>query len=116
MKKLVVAGALALAAAACGKKSGAGTLDDRALMDLQKDVMGAKFEDAVAATEKLLGPARAKDAVDWEYAVLQGDTCFHFGLMKGDDGTVHGVQNGSFKNNEGMFADCEKLAKSPPAK
>ena len=113
--------AVCVAAAACGKGGssggGAAALDDRAMMKLQDQVQGAKFDDAVKATEALLGPARAKDAVDWQYAVVQGDTCFQFGLMKSADGAkVDGVQNGSFKKSESMYADCEKMAKSPPAK
>jgi hypothetical protein len=114
--------ALCVGAAACGKGSGstaggAAALDDRAMMNLQKQVMGAKFEDAVKATEAVLGPARAKDETDWQYAVVQGDTCFQFGLMKDATGkTVDGVQNGSFKKSETMYADCEKMAKLPAAK
>jgi hypothetical protein len=121
MKKMIVMCALALAA--CGKASGAnggGELDDRAMMKLQQQVLGGKFDDAVKATEAMLGPARAKDATDWQYAVVQGDKCFQFGLMKKDDGTVGGVQNGTFdkhdKSDASFFADCEKMAKLPPAK
>jgi hypothetical protein len=118
MNKTILMCALALAA--CGKSKGDGgggaKLDDRAMMDLQKQVMGAKFDDAVKATEAVLGPARVKDAVDWQYAKLDGDTCFQFGLMKDASGAkVDGVQNGSFKKGEMMYDDCAKLAAAKPA-
>ena len=115
MNKMIV---LVMFAAACGKASGsnggAPVVNERSMMDLQKQVMGAKFDDAVKVTEGILGPARAKDATDWEYAAIEGDTCFHFGLMKSGD-TVGGVQNGSFKKGEMMYDDCAKLAVAKPA-
>ena len=116
MKKLIV---IAMFAAACGKgkgKSDDHALSDRAMMKLQDQVMGAKFDDAVKTTEGMLGPARAKDSTDWQYAAVEGDTCYQFGLMKDASGDkVSGVQNGSFKKGEAMYDDCAKMAVAKPA-
>jgi len=88
--------ALAIACVACGSggSGGSGGIDKAAFDRLLEGTHhGDAWATASAGADKVLGPARIKDADRWVWAVVEGDECWELDLMKDGD-KVSGVSGG----------------------